>query len=42
MNVDFDEEISIAVWNKEAMAVMLGDCDLSRGVQQEVSQKMAS
>lgn len=40
-DVDFDEEISIAVLNEEMMAVMAGDYDLSR-VQQEASQKMAS
>jgi hypothetical protein len=40
-DVDFDEEISIAVWNEEMMPVMPGDYDLSP-VQQEALQKMAS
>jgi hypothetical protein len=40
MVVDFDEEISIAVWNEEAMAVM-PDYDVIH-VPQEALQKMAS
>jgi hypothetical protein len=40
-DIDFNKEISIAVWNEEVMAVMHGDDDLSR-VQYEASQKIAS
>lgn len=40
-DVDFDEEISIAVWNGAVMAVMPADYDLSR-VYQEASQKISS
>jgi hypothetical protein len=37
----FDEEISIAVWNEEAIAVMSADYDVIR-MRQEALQKMAS
>jgi hypothetical protein len=41
IDVDFDEEISVAVWNEEAIVVIPSDYDLSR-LQQEALQKMAS
>jgi hypothetical protein len=40
-DVEFDKEISVAVWHQEAMAMIRSDYDLSR-LQQEVSQTISS